>query len=224
MIYNVEHADWFCQEMRDMGRDSHVALSRNTVRNWFFTLNNLNGLRPTVTMFRGEETSLFKVPMKLSDLVVPGKVTVAKENYERDFMSRQYREASSPEVFAPSKQIVDSETGEVITLPYDAEYTPELLDSEEFEKVSRKILRKFKLKEELTTVSSKREEALLSSVYDRVVLEGRVRKVQKSFNPLYVEFYKYEDDEYTFDATKMLKQYIKDNVITATAGSDSKSE
>lgn len=199
MIYNYEQATWFAKEVKDMRKDSHVRLSNADVKNWIFTINKIASLKSGVTMFNNEELSEFKVPKALSQLVIPSKITVSLGNFERDFRSRDYKNF----VMSSWHTATDNDS-----------YEPELLDAEEFGKVTVKLLRSFKMSEtEVVAVSELREENTLANFQDRAIKSGKVIKAKTAFIPIKVDFFKYEDDEYTYSVDKMFKQYCNDNFI-----------
>lgn len=205
MIYNYEHATWFAKEVKDMRKDSHVKLSQADIKNWIFTINKIAALKNGATIFQEEELSEFEVPKALSQLIVPSKITVSLANFERDFRNKKYKTfVSSAWHKADDK---------------DA-YTPELLNSEEFNKVTIKLLRSFKFSETDTVkVSEMRKENTLANYQDRAIKSNKVVKARTAFIPVEVDFFKYEDDEYTYSVDKMFKQYINDNFILKNSGS-----
>lgn len=174
MIYTLKNADDFSQFVTDYRKDHHVKLTRNELRNWFFTLNNINALKNGVTTFQGEALEEFGMPKKLAGFVTPSKVTVSQSNFEKDFLSKEYKRAELDLIEVKSKRVmlpsmdaemtvekrdeVQAEIDEIME-KYDIElddngdqyyvidqvvYQASLLDAEQFTKVSRKINRCFK--------------------------------------------------------------------------------
>lgn len=200
MIYNYEQATWFAKEVKDMRKDSHVKLSHADIKNWIFTINKIASLKSGVTMFNDEEISEFKVPKALSQLIVPSKITVSLGNFERDFRSKDYKN------FVMSSWHKATETDS---------YEAKVLDAEAFEKVTIKLLRSFKMSEtDVVAVSELREENTLANFQDRAIKSNKVIKSNTAFIPVKVDFFKYDDDEYTYSVDKMFKQYCKDNFIS----------
>lgn len=219
MKYNVEHADWLNQEIKDMRKDSHVKLNRDDIRDWLYTINGINRLKSTVTMFNNEELKLFLVPNKVKNVIVPGKITVSKGNFERDFRGKAYNDENTIDTYNKVISTETNEEGKEVVERVAQDYIPRYLDSDEFSKVSRKLLRCFKLNDndsDLSDAYSLREENLLSNYQEVAIKDGNVKKVATTFIPVYVNFFKYEDDEYTFDINKMFKKYFEDNLFYAS--------
>lgn len=219
MKYNVEHADWLNQEIKDMRKDSHVKLSRDDIRDWLYTINGINRLKATVTIFNNEELKLFLVPNKVKNVIVPGKITVSKGNFERNFKGKVYDEENTINTYNKLIAVSTDDEGNKVERRVAQDYTPRYLDSDEFNKVSRKLLRSFKLNDnesDLSNAYSLREENLLSNYQEVAIKDGNVKKVATTFIPVYVDFFKYEDDEYTFCINKMFKKYFEDNLFYAS--------